>query len=157
MGIWIGVRPSYSSWPYYLPVPFIMTSLTSTKEKGFGSAETPAHPVRNSTDNDGGGRGTTFSQRIAWRNSNNITVVTPAAMETTTPVTPAATVATEATHFHTSGTDIDDDDQINPYESILQDAAKWKRELESARDEIYFLQVQNAMHLDYLTMAGAEE
>jgi hypothetical protein len=125
---------------------------TFTKDNGFGSAETPA---RNATDN--GGR-TTFSQRIAWRNGNsNDTVVTPAAMETT-PVTPAATVATEAASFRTSGTDTDYDDQmINPYDSILQDAAKWKRQLESARDEIYFLQVQNAMHLDYLTMAGAEE
>jgi hypothetical protein len=132
-----------------------MTTFTSTKENGFGFAETPAYPVRNSTDNNVGR--TTFSQRIAWRNSNNIAVVTPAAMETTTPVTPAATAATEATCFHTSGTDTDYDDQINPYESILQDAAKWKRQLESARDEIYFLQVQNAMHLDYLTMAGAEE
>jgi hypothetical protein len=135
-----------------------MTSLTSTKEKGFGFAETPAHPVRNSTDNNGEGRTTTFPQRIAWRNSNNIKVVTPAAMETATPVTPAATVATETTYSHTSDTaDTDYGDQINPYESILQDAAKWKRQLESARDEIYFLQVQNAMHLDYLTMAGAEE
>jgi hypothetical protein len=138
-----------------------MTSLTSTKEKGFGFAETPANPVRNSTDNNngGGGRTTTFSQRIAWRNSNNsIAVVTPAAMETTTPVTPAATVATETTYFHASDTDTADyDDQVNPYESILQDAAKWKRQLESARNEIYFLQVQNAMHLDYLIMAGAEE
>jgi hypothetical protein len=156
MGIWIGDRQSYTSWPYYLPVPFVMTSSTSTKENGSGFAETPAHPVRNSTDNNNGGR-TTFSQRIAWRNSNNITVVTPAAMETTTPVTPAATAATEAACFNTSGTDTDYDDQINPYESILRDAAKWKRQLESARDEIYFLQVQNAMHLDYLTMAGAEE
>jgi hypothetical protein len=93
MGIWIGDRQSYTSWPYYLPVPFVMTSSTSTKENGSGFAETPAHPVRNSTDNNNGGR-TTFSQRIAWRNSNNITVVTPAAMETTTPVTPAATAAT---------------------------------------------------------------
>jgi hypothetical protein len=134
-----------------------MTSFTSTKEKGFGFVERPAHPVRNSTDDNNGGGRTTFSQRIAWHNSNNITVVTPTAMETTTPVTPAAVLATEATHFHTSGTNIDDDDQINPYESILQDAAKWKRQLESARDEIYFLHVQNAMHLDYLTMAGAEE
>jgi hypothetical protein len=129
---------------------------TFTKDNGFGSAETPAHPARSATDN--GGR-TTFSQRIAWRNGNsNDTVVTPAGMETATPVTPAATVATEAASFRTSGTDTDDDDQmINPYDSILQDAAKWKRQLESARDEIYFLQVQNAMHLDYLTMAGAEE
>jgi hypothetical protein len=155
MGIWIGDRPSYTSWPYYyLPIPCIMTSLTSTKEIGF-AAETPAHPARNATDN--GGR-TTFSQRIAWRNGNNNTVVTPTAMEATTPVTPAAS---EAITNRTSGrTDLHDSDQTdydNPYESILQDAAKWKRQLESARDEIYFLQVQNAMHLDYLTMAGAEE
>jgi hypothetical protein len=133
-----------------------MTSLTSTKENGFGFAETtPAHPVRNSTDNGGQ---TTFSQRIAWRNSNsNNTVVTPAS-ETLTPVTPATT---DAIVNHTSDrTDVycsDQTDYDNPYESILQDAAKWKRQLESARDEIYFLQVQNAMHLDYLTMAGAEE
>ena len=131
-----------------------MTSLTSTKEIGF--AETPAHPARNATT-DNGGR-TTFSQRIAWRNSNNITAVTPAPMEATAPVTPATSEAT--TNHISNRTDLYDSDQIdddNPYESILQDAAKWKRQLESARDEIYFLQVQNAMHLDYLTMAGAEE
>jgi hypothetical protein len=134
----------------------MMMNSTSIKENGI--TETPVHHVRNTTDK--GGR-TTFSQRIAWRNGNtnshhNNTVVTPSTIETSTPVTPAAVATTEAASFHTSTTDTDYD-YSNPYESILQDAAKWKRQLESARDEIYFLQVQNAMHLDYLTMAGAEE
>jgi uncharacterized lipoprotein YddW (UPF0748 family) len=133
-----------------------MTSSTFIQENGFGLAETT--PVADQEGGAGGGRQTTFSQRIAWRNTNtNNTVVTPAAsaVETTTPVTPAAAAATEApTPVATDHTDYD---HHNPYESILQDARKWKRQLESARDEVYFLQVQNAMHLDYLTMAGADE
>jgi hypothetical protein len=44
----------------------------------------------------------------------------------------------------------------NPYESILEKSVLWKLELESTRDEIYWLQVQNCQSLDALCMAGAE-
>jgi hypothetical protein len=145
--------------------------MTSFTDHGF-VFETPAAPVRNNTSTDNGGDGRmTFSQRIAWRNGSNNntnnTVVTPAtAMETPPPVTPAATEdivnhtpTSNRTDTDTVDCDNDNDDvhTDNPYESILQDASQWKRQLESARDEIYFLQVQNAMHLDYLTMAAADE
>lgn len=42
------------------------------------------------------------------------------------------------------------------YESILEKAALWKLELESTRDEMRWLQVQNCQSLDALCMAGAE-
>jgi hypothetical protein len=135
----------------------MMMNSKSIKENGI--METPVHHERSTADK--GGRTTFSSQRIAWRNGNtnslhSNTVVTPSATETSTPVTPSAAATTEAACFDTSTTHAEYDNS-NPYESILQDSAKWKRQLESVRDEIYFLQVQNAMHLDYLTMAGADE
>lgn len=45
----------------------------------------------------------------------------------------------------------------DPYESILEHAAVWTRQLESVRDTTYFYQVQNAILLDHLTMAGADD
>jgi len=42
------------------------------------------------------------------------------------------------------------------YENLLQQATLWKSELESMRDSIYFLQVQNCQSLDALFMAGAD-
>jgi hypothetical protein len=131
----------------------------STKEKGFAETVTPTHGVRNNNTEKGGR--TTFSQRIASRNSikSSSNAVTPSAnMESlSTPVTPASTKPTETETVVVNDSNVSVTVNDDPYESILQDAAKWKRELEGVRDEVFFLQVQNAIHLDYLTMAGAEE
>ena len=79
---------------------------------------------------------------------------TPTANTTTT-----TTTTTDKKGDANSTTTDDNDNDVNtdPYESILQDAAKWTRELESVCDETYFYQVQNAILLDQLTMAGAED
>jgi len=45
---------------------------------------------------------------------------------------------------------------IGPYDSLVKQAGKWTYEMEAVRDDIYNLQVNNAILLDYLTMAGAE-
>ena len=50
----------------------------------------------------------------------------------------------------------DETTTIGPYDSLLKEAGKWTHEMEAVRDDIYNLQVNNAILLDYLTMAGAE-
>jgi hypothetical protein len=44
----------------------------------------------------------------------------------------------------------------DPYIDLIDQAHQWKREMETIRDDIYFLQVQCAADLDNLHMAGAE-
>jgi hypothetical protein len=42
------------------------------------------------------------------------------------------------------------------HEATLKRAFKWQKDLEAIRDDIYLLQVQNAVLLDSLCMAGAD-
>ena len=42
------------------------------------------------------------------------------------------------------------------YQTVLEQANKWKAELEVARDEMLWLQLQNSQCLDALCMAGAD-
>ncbi|EEC47697.1 predicted protein [Phaeodactylum tricornutum CCAP 1055/1] len=46
-------------------------------------------------------------------------------------------------------------DCTDPYRKVLALASRWTAELESVRSDLYMLQIQNAIALDTLTMAGA--
>lgn len=49
------------------------------------------------------------------------------------------------------------DSPLPQYDSILQDAMKWIREMEAIRDTIFELQISNAIALDHLVMAGVDD
>lgn len=43
------------------------------------------------------------------------------------------------------------------YDALLDQASKWKSQVEATRDDLYLLQVKNAILLDELTMVGGAE
>ena len=45
---------------------------------------------------------------------------------------------------------------VEQYQGILNEATKWQAQLEVTRDDMYLLQIKNAVLLDNLTMAGAD-
>ena len=47
-------------------------------------------------------------------------------------------------------------DNADAYKFIIEEASQWVREMQAVQDDLDLLQVQNAVLLDTLTMAGAD-
>lgn len=47
-------------------------------------------------------------------------------------------------------------DNADAYKSIIEEASQWVREMQAVQDDLDLLQVQNAVLLDTLAMAGAD-